>query len=127
MLDKSNENKSLITFAQLNKLFLIPFSFIIFNVLSNVFEDLIFGTGVIKNPHFIISIFYDIPYILAGLFHFMSYFKNNKNKNKEPNEDIEQSRTIGINSIYIESIINLYNTNKTFKNYFIIGYNECNK
>ena len=121
LIDKNNENKSLITFAKLNKLFLIPFSFIIFNILSNVFEDLIVGNGVIKNPHFIISIFYDILYVLAGLFHFMSYFKTNENKNNESNEDIEQSLTTGINYIYIESILNLYNTNKILKIILLLG------
>ena len=69
LTEKIHEKKSLITFAKLNKFFLIPFLFAIFIFISNLLEIIIGRTKVIRNSEFITTVFYDLPYVLAGLFY----------------------------------------------------------
>ena len=87
LTEVKDKNKSLITFAKLNKLFLIPFLFAILNFLSILFEGLIDKYNVLKNPEYIKSVLYDLPNVIAGLFHFLSYFKPNVDKQKKSTKE----------------------------------------
>ena len=78
----SNKNKSLITFSKVNFLFIFPILFAVFNSVSNLFESFIDDTKVIKRPHFIKSILYNLPNILAGLLNFLSCFRANEGKKR---------------------------------------------
>ena len=66
-------------------------------------------TDVIKKPEFIKSILYDLPNVLAGLFHFLSYFKTNRDNKKGKNDDKERTNN-DINYIYNENLPIKYNT-----------------
>ena len=68
------KKKSPITFAKLNKYFLIPF-------LSPVF---CMGGNAIKNNEFTSTILMETSYVIAGLFYFIIHFKLKVNKGKEP-------------------------------------------
>ena len=117
--EKSNEKKSLITFAKLNKFFLIPILCAIFGFLNYLFEIIIDETEVIKRQEFIKSICYELPYVLAGLFYFISYFKSNaKRKNKSNNN--KESDT-GINYIYNENLPTIYNSKKIIMIILLLG------
>ena len=83
LMEENHKNKSLITFAKLHKYFIIPFLFVIFNVISNLFLSFIDDTGFVKKSEYIYSVLYDLPITLAGLFHFLSYFKGISNEKKE--------------------------------------------
>ena len=104
--DKRNEStlskekqKPLIAFAKLNKYFLIPFLCPIFCMLSTYFLGVIISTNVIKRVEFIASIYFELAYVSAGLFHFVSYFKSIENEEKE--EYLERENTQkGIYYIY---------------------------
>ena len=77
LTENNDENKSLITFAKLNKYFLIPFLSAIFNFLSYLFGKLIEESNVLKKLEYIEPILYDLPFVIAGLFYFISYFQVN--------------------------------------------------
>ena len=49
LTENNDENKSLITFAKINKYFLIPFLSAIFNFLSDLFGKLIEESNVLKS------------------------------------------------------------------------------
>ena len=84
-LTKNNEeNKSLITFAKLNKYFIIPFLSALFNFLSDFFGLYIEKSNVLKKLEFIEPILYDLPFVFAGLFYFIPYFQVNVNIKSEP-------------------------------------------
>ena len=85
--ENNDENKSLITFAKLNKYFLIPFLSALFNFLSDLFGKFIEDYEVPKKLEFIEPILYDLPFVSAGLFYFISYFQVNVNiKSKSDNK-----------------------------------------
>ena len=109
LTEVKDKNKSLITFAKLNKLFLIPFLFAILNFLSILFEGLIDKYNVLKNPEYIKSVLYDLPNVIAGLFHFLSYFKANVDKQKKSTNKEEKTNS-DINYIYNESLPPIFNT-----------------
>ena len=109
LTEKKNKKKSLITFAKLNKLFIIPFLFAILSFISNLFEDLIRKEKILKNPPFIKSFFYDLSNILAGLFHFLSYVRTNVDIKKESNNDKEGTNNT-IDYIDDESLSPIYNS-----------------
>ena len=110
--EKRNEKKSLITFAKFNKLFCIPLLFALFYFLSDLFETLFDGTNIIVEKEFIKSILYDLPNVIAGLFHYVSYFRENVDKKKKEKDDEEkdkEERNSGIiYYIYNESLPPIY-------------------
>ena len=107
-----NDKRSLITFAKLNKYFLIPFLCPIFCMLANFFDVFIDESEVINKQEFIYSIFFDLSYAIEGLFYFISYFKTKVNKEKESKTNTENQNT---------GIIYIYNDN------FSYNYNNINK
>ena len=71
-LTKTKNNKtSLITFAKLNKYFLIPFLCPVFCMLTNFFLNLIMENKETKKFDFFMIIFIEFSYISAGLIHFI--------------------------------------------------------
>ena len=72
LMNSKKQKKPFITFAKINKYFVIPFLTPIFCMLANFFLILISETKVIKHPEFILLIFCLTSYISAGLFYFVS-------------------------------------------------------
>ena len=89
MAEKEENNKTpLITFAKLNKYFLIPFIAPIFCMLTNYCLALLIATNTVKRLAFIGTIYMGIMYTLTGLLHFFPYFRKNIGKgngSKKPN------------------------------------------
>ena len=110
LTENATEKKSLITFYKLNKYFLIPALFTIFNFLSDLIEDFIYDFKVVKNPQIIKSILYDAPNVLAGLFYFIPNFQVNVNiKKKSTNKD---NPNMVANYIYNKNFRTTINTKK---------------
>ena len=111
-LTKTKNNKtSLITFAKLNKYFLIPFLCPVFCMLTNFFLNLIMENKETKKIDFFMIIFIEFSYISAGLIHFISYFKNNFNKANK-NKDLTQVSSTGIEYIYNDVNPDNFKSNK---------------
>ena len=110
LIEKTNENKSLITFAKFNKFFLIPILLAIFNFLSDLLEFIIDQSKVIKNPEVVKSIFYDISNVFAGFFYFIPYLQVNVNIKKKLTN--KEKSDIVSNYIYKKSLGNIINTKK---------------
>ena len=110
---QSKNYKSLIKFNKLNKYFLFPILFAIFYFISNLFEELIDQTEVIKKGIFIKSIAFDLPNIFAGLFYFISCSKDNDD------EENYQSNTIA-EHYYKEEIKKIGYIIKSKKNIMLI-------
>ena len=95
-INKKNEKEKkpekiktpIITFAKLNKFFLIPFLTPISSGFTYYFTYLIDETNVIKNKLFIFSIYDELSYIVVGLFYFVSYFKLKPKKEKKKRKRI---------------------------------------
>ena len=110
-LSGAKENKqSLITFAKLNKYFLIPFISPVFCMLANYFLGKIIRLSIIKKLEFIASIFILLTYLFAGLVYFISYFELKIDKKKEYNSYNRNSQ-LTINYIYNKE----NNRNKKYK------------
>ena len=110
-LPEINYNKiSIITFAKFNRYFFIIFLCPIFCMLTNFFLLLIDETKMVQNRGFFISNYILLTYFMAGLFHFISYFKVKLNKNKELSYNNKNNNS-GIIYIYTENEdkINNYN------------------
>ena len=116
LTEKENKNEPLISFAKLNKYFLIPLSYPIFFFISSILDETIAENNVFKNPELIITIIYDVSIILAGLFYFISYFRPKKNVKKESNNNEEKSNT-DITYIYNENLPTKY---KAYKSILLI-------
>ena len=101
----------LVTFAKLNKFFLIPFLTPISSILVTYFYELIDETNVIKNKMFIEVIYEELSYVAVGLLYFVSYFK------LKPNKEKEKEKEFGIqqNSSPIKYIYNEENRNYDLK------------
>ena len=76
-------HQSLITFAKLNKYFLIPFLCPVFCMLANYLLGLIINTNAVKAPHFIFPVYIMFSYIAAGSLYFISYFNQKVEDGKE--------------------------------------------
>ena len=109
--EETPNKKSLITFAKLNKYFLIPFLCPIFCMLTNLSKVFIDESGVIIKDTLVDSTLFNIAYVTAGLFHFISYFNGNLNQKKEINIKYENNNT-GIKYIYNGGFNNKFNTKK---------------
>ena len=85
--EKLNETetikKPLISFAKLNKFYIVLFIAPIFCMFGNYFSLKI--NLIIKEKYFFIMINEELFYIFSGLFYFISYFRKNSNKGKETN------------------------------------------
>ena len=66
-----NNKTSLITFAKLNKYFLIPFLCPIFCILTNFFLINLIEAKKTKRLDFFIIIYIDLTYVSAGLIYFI--------------------------------------------------------
>ena len=96
--------KRLITFAKLNKYFIIPFIFPIFIFLRNYFLILLRDTNIYHNRIIFIEIIYvDLTFVFTGLLYFITYCKLRSNK-KEQNSKHEK----GTNEL-----IFIYNDNES--------------
>jgi hypothetical protein len=94
-------NSPLITFAKINKYFLIPFLCPVFCMLGNYFILLMMETKVVKKREIFLPIYVQFSYIFAGLLYFISYFKQKVEGGKE--EIIYRERaTSSIRYIYNE-------------------------
>ena len=96
-----NNKTSLITFAKLNKYFLIPFLCPFFCMLANFFLINLIEAKKTKRLDFFIIIYIDLTYVSAGLIYFILDFKNNINKAKENVNPIQGSNK-GITYIYTD-------------------------
>ena len=111
--EQKNDKKTLITFAKLNKFFLIPFICPISCMLTNYFFDYLQKYNVMKTI-FIKFIFIDLSYIIGGFLYFVSYFKQKKARTNEINKQMnEEKSTKNIEYIYNEKRIKI-NTKKIF-------------
>ena len=75
--------KPLITFAKLNKYFLIPFLAPVFCMLANYFLNKIGETRVVKHEEFIITSYIMITYMGVGCFYFIAKFRQKVEGAKE--------------------------------------------
>ena len=107
----NHTKKPIITFGKLNRYFIIIFLCPIFCMLSNLFLLLIFETEIIKKKKFAYSFILCINYFVAGLFHFISFFRVNMKKEIKTSSNNENSNS-GIIYIYNEAILNNYDTRK---------------
>ena len=119
--------KPIITFAKLNKYFFILILSPIFFMLTNFFQYLIQENKIVNKSQLLDSLVDDLSYIFAGLFYFISYFKEKFNKNNEPPSNNENNNS-GIIYIYNEGITYNYNPYKVILLIIllslIIGINE---
>ena len=121
LTESKEKQQSLITFAKLNKYFLIPFICPIFCMLASYFMGRIIITNVIKKVEFICTIYYELAYVAAGLFHFISYFNSIEKQEKKE----EQKEEAGSEENSQKGIYYIYNriTKKNFRvkiSYFIL-------
>ena len=79
----SENKKSLITFAKLNKYYLIPFLAPVFCMLGNFFIYRIRGIKVVKHEEFILTSYIILSYVGAGSFYFISKFRQKIEEAKE--------------------------------------------
>ena len=93
LIEIEQNKHSFITFAKLNKYFLIPFFSPICCMLTNFFLRKIISTNIIKNQELLKSIFIELSYIFGGLLHFISYFRPKTKK-------IDKIKLRGIQYIY---------------------------
>ena len=110
LIENNDENKSLITFAKLNKYFLIPFLSALFNFLSDLFGTFIENSKVIKKFEFFEPALYDLIFILAGLFYFIPYFQVNVHIN--PKSANKRNSSLNINYLYNNNSFTKINNRK---------------
>ena len=81
--EQEKDKKPLITFAKLNKYFLIPFLCPIFCMSTNFLIRELSNSNITKRLEFIGLIYVELSYFAGGLFHFVSKFLTKSNKIKE--------------------------------------------
>jgi len=82
-INKKKHKKSLISFAKLNKYFLIPFLAPVFCMLANFFLLKIIETKFVKHEDFIFTLYILLSYVTAGCFYFISKFRQKVEGQKE--------------------------------------------
>ena len=120
----NNQNKSFITFAKLDKYFLIPLLYALFNFLSILFNSLILNTGIFKNSALFDSVFYELSFVLSGFFFFIPCFEINVNIQKINIQKVttnEEISTLPINYLYSKSIFSKINNNKIIFLILLLG------
>ena len=101
MTDK--QKKPFISFAKINKYFLIPFITPVFCMFANYFLYKIKATKVVKNEEFIFTCYVLLSYIGVGCFYFISKFRQKVEGEKE-NFLYRESTISSIKYIYNEGI-----------------------
>ena len=101
MTDK--KKKPFISFAKINKYFLIPFITPVFCMFANYFLYKIKATKVVKNEEFIFTCYVLLSYIGVGCFYFISKFRQKVEVEKE-NFLYRESTISSIKFIYNEGI-----------------------
>ena len=91
LIKTEEQKKPFITFAKLNKYFLIPFLSPISCMLANYFLLLIDSTKVVKNGEIFVPISVEISYMLAGCLYFFSRFHKKIEGGKEDLAKNEES------------------------------------
>ena len=122
LTENNDENKSLITFAKINKYFLIPFLSAIFNFLSDLFGKLIEESNVLKKLEYIEPILYDLPFVISRLFYFISYFQVNVNIKSKSDYKIHSS--LDIDYLYNDALFTKMKVSKFIK--FILLLSSMN-
>ena len=97
------QKKSLITFAKINKYFLIPFLTPVFCMLANYFLNKIREIKLVRNEEFILSSYIMLSYIAAGCFYFISKFRQKVEEQKE-NIIYREANPSSIQYIYNEGM-----------------------
>ena len=82
-IGSNKRKKTFISFAKINKFFLVPFLTPIFCSLGNFFLLKIKETKVVKNEEFILTSFILLSYVGAGCFYFISKFRQKVEGAKE--------------------------------------------
>ena len=103
LINSNKSKKPLISFAKINKYFIIPFIAPVFCMLANYFLQKIRDTKVIKHEEFFTPLYTTLSYIGAGCFYFISKFRQ---KVEEQKEKIiyKETNTNSIQYIYNEGI-----------------------
>ena len=96
------EIKQKITFAKLNKYFLLPFLAPIFCMMTNYFLDKV-AYSKIKRVEFLILIYIELSFITAGILHFITKYRSRRKKPKINNDKDENSHNKVIELIYNNS------------------------
>ena len=83
LIDTKKSKTPLITFAKINKYFLIPFLCPVCCMLANYFLLWFKKTNVLKKGEFFIPVFVEFSYVFAGLLYFITYFQQKVEGGKE--------------------------------------------
>ena len=106
---KEKQKESLITFAKLNKYFIIPFLCPIICMICNYFINEIIGEIGFENRKFLLSTFVEITYIGGGLVYFITWIREKTDEtrnNAQPYNERERKT----------SIVYIYNDGENQKN-----------
>ena len=83
LINSNKSKKPLISFAKINKYFIIPFIAPVFCMLANYFLQKIRDTKVIKHEEFFTPLYIMLSYIGAGCFYFISKFRQKVEEKKK--------------------------------------------
>ena len=102
LVNSDKQKKPLITFAKINKYFIIPFLTPVFCMLANYFIVFVRNSNVIKHEEFALSIFILLSYIASGCFYFISKFRQ-KVEGAKDHIIYKERATTAIKYIYNEA------------------------
>ena len=102
LVNSDKQKKPLITFAKINKYFIIPFLTPVFCMLANYFIAFVRNSNVIKHEEFALSIFILLSYIASGCFYFISKFRQ-KVEGAKDHIIYKERATTAIKYIYNEA------------------------
>ena len=119
LMKEDKSKKSLITFAKINKYFLIPFLTPVFCMLANYFLMLLRQSKVIKKEEFFLSFFIVCSYVGAGLFYFISYLRL---KVEGAKENIIYRERASLQITYIYNEISIKSSLKKYILIIFIGF-----
>ena len=100
-METKKHTESYVTFAKINKYFIIPFLCPVICMLTNFFLSYVNKSNVIKKFELIVPIYIELSYVAAGLLYFFSYFQEKIDIGKE--SIIYRERTSTITYIYNKS------------------------
>ena len=104
LINSYNSKKPLISFAKINKYFIIPFIAPVFCMLANFFIQKIRETKVIRHEEFVITSYIMLSYIGTGCFYFVSKFRQKVEGQKENIIYRRENQSTTIQYIYNEGI-----------------------
>jgi len=102
LVNSDKQKKPLITFAKINKYFIIPFLTPVFCMLANYFIAFVRNSNVIKHEEFALSIFILLSYIASGCFYFIPKFRQ-KVEGAKDHIIYKERATTAIKYIYNEA------------------------